>query len=100
MILNGREMDTKYDSFRTTAAKVIQNPKCQEYIEKFREENKATYKNLRDINIAILQDIALDPCTGKRDRIAALKELNSMCGYNSTNVNLNADANIVVDLDL
>lgn len=58
------------------------NPKIWEYIAQFRAENQAENDRIRDENIAMLKQIAADPFASNRDRVAAMKELNQMCGLN------------------
>jgi hypothetical protein len=71
----------------------------EKWVSEFRQENKEQNEELRDQNIALLKDIAGDCTTNKRDRIAALKELNHMCGFGEENVNLKAQADIEVVID-
>lgn len=68
-------------------------------IERFRAENRAEYPHMRDNNIAILSDIA---AMGSRDsdRISAIKELDSIMGYNSTNLNLNGKVDSDIEVTI
>jgi hypothetical protein len=85
---------------RKCAFAMFAKPSVQKYIEELREENRKNYAHMRDNNIANLTAIATDPSVKKSDRIAATKELNSMFGYSAANVNLNAqiDTNVVVEV--
>ncbi len=60
----------------------------EELVAKFRAENREKFSHIRDNNIAILSDIAATS-TRNSDRVSAIKELNSMCGFNAQNVNVN-----------
>lgn len=73
--------------------------KIDKHVEKFRAENRAEYPHMRDNNIALLSEIAVN---GDRnsDRIAAIKELNSMCGFNTTNVNLNGKVDSDIEVNI
>lgn len=68
--------------------KFFKRANVQAYIEQFREENRQAYSTIRDENIAMLKDIASTKSNKKPDRIAAMKELNSMLGLNQTNINV------------
>jgi hypothetical protein len=66
----------------------------EKWVSTFQQENRAQHDKIRDQNIANLKDIAADDSTNKRDRIAAIKELNHMLGLGEENVNLKAQADI------
>ena len=68
-------------------------------IAQFREENRAKYPHMRDSNIAILTDIAVN---GNRnaDRISAIKELNSIFGYNTQNLNINGKLDSEIEVNI
>lgn len=70
------------------AFKFFNSPDVIKLVEQFRAENRAHYGEIRDENIAMLRDIASRPANRKTDRIAAMKELNSMLGLNQTNINV------------
>ena len=70
----------------------------KEYIRQFREENREKYSYLREDNIAMLREIAASS-KSNRDRVSAIKELNSMCGFNQQNINANVDSNIDVIIE-
>lgn len=86
---------------RTSAYNFYQRHKeeMDALIEKFRAENRAEYPHMRDSNIAILTDIAVNGAKDN-DRISAIKELDSIMGYNSTNINMNGrmDGEIEVNI--
>ena len=52
--------------------------------------------HLRDTNIATLNDIALNG--NNKDKLAAIKELNSMCGFNTQNLNLNGKVDSEIEV--
>lgn len=88
------------DGARSNACRYFKaNPKIQKYIEEIKAENRAKYGEMRDINIARLNDIADDETTRKSDRISAIKELNNMFGYNSHNINVDANQQIEVIIE-
>ena len=72
------------------ANKFFKRAKTQKLVEQFREENRAAFGYIRDENIAMLRDIASTEANRKPDRIAAMKELNSMCGFNQQNINVDS----------
>lgn len=72
------------------------HPQIMKYVEELKAENRARYPEMRDINVNRLNEIANN---GKAsDRIAAIKELNSMFGYNQQNINMDATQTINVSL--
>lgn len=75
------------------ASKFFNRARVKELVEQFRAENRSAYGNIRDENIAMLKDIASRPSNKKTDRIAAMKELNSMLGLNQ--LNLTVDTNTI-----
>lgn len=80
------------------ASKFFNRAKTQKLVEQFREENRAAFSHIRDENIAMLRDIASTESNRKPDRIAAMKELNLMCGFNQQNINVDSktiEVNIV-----
>lgn len=80
------------------AHQAFKKPSVQKYVEQLRAENRALYADMRDNNIANLASMATDLDTKKSDRIAAIKELNSMFGYNQQNINMDATQTINVSL--
>lgn len=70
------------------ATKFFNRERVKNLVEEFRAENRANYGFIRDENIAMLRDIASKVSNKKTDRIAAMKELNSMLGINQTNINV------------
>ena len=66
---------------------------------KFREENRARYPEMRDSNIALLTEIAVEG-TRNSDRIAAIKELDSIMGYNQQNLNLNGKVDSEIEVTI
>lgn len=82
----------------SNAYKAFRDPLVKEYIRQFREENKEKYAYLREDNIAMLREIAASSKSNK-DRVSAIKELNSMCGFNQQNINANVDSNIDVIIE-
>jgi len=68
--------------------------KIQAYVAEYQRENREKNAQMRDKNMAILNSIAENPNCGNKDRISAVKELNSMCGLNEQNMNINAKADI------
>lgn len=81
------------------AYKMFKEPQTQEFVEEYRRELRADYKNMKEKIVGELSEIAFDHEGTKGERTAALKELNSMFGYNNQNVNLNANADINVNLE-
>ena len=80
------------------ANKFFKSKRVLELVEQFRAENREAFTEIRDNNVAILKDIATTTTNKKSDRIAAIKELNLMFGYNQHNVNV-ADQVITVELE-
>lgn len=80
------------------ASKFFKRERVLELVEQFRAENREAFTEIRDNNVAILKDIATTTTNKKSDRIAAIKELNLMFGYNQHNVNV-ADQTITVELE-
>ena len=80
------------------AHKFFKRKRVLELVEQFRAENREAFTEIRDNNVAILKDIATTTTNKKSDRIAAIKELNLMFGYNQHNVNV-ADQVITVELE-
>lgn len=66
----------------------FENQLVKDYIKKFREENHKLLQSQRADNIAMLLSIATNLKTKDRDKISAIKELNTMCGYNIHNINV------------
>lgn len=68
-------------------------------IEQFRAENRAEYPHMRDNNIAILADIAAGS-SSNRDKISAIKELDSIFGFNSTNLNIQGKVDSEIEVNI
>jgi hypothetical protein len=68
-------------------------------IERFRAENRKEYPQIRDNNIAILTEIATEG-TRNADRVSAIKELNSMFGYNAQNINVNGRMDSEIEVNI
>lgn len=73
--------------------------KVDEYIAQFRAENRKEYPQIRDNNIAILTEIAAEGSRNS-DRISAIKELDSIMGYNSTNINMNGRMDSEIEVNI
>lgn len=82
------------ESSMANAWKVYHKPKVMEYVEELRAENREKYAEIRDNNIATLNEIATNPASKNQERVQAVKELNTMFGYNQANVNVNANQSI------
>lgn len=78
----------------TAAFRQFEKPEIRAYIETLKEENRKKYAEMRDNNISNLYSIATNLDNKTADRIAAVKELNSMFGYNQHNFNVDANASI------
>ena len=87
-----------YNTAHSEAHKIFKSPLVKEYVQQFREENREKYSYLREDNIAMLREIAASSKSNK-DRVSAIKELNSMCGFNQQNINANVDSNIDVIIE-
>lgn len=83
---------------RGRACEYFKDPVVKEYIQQFREENREKYSYIREDNIATLRNIVASSKSNK-DRMTAIKELNSMCGFNQQNINANVDSNIDVIIE-
>ena len=94
---NGLEVPSRVDA---AAYNYFKKPEVQKQVELFREENRKELKGLREQNISILQSIATSLGEKTSDRIAATKELNSMCGYNNININAEVDGTVQIIDDL
>lgn len=81
------------------AYEFFKHKKVQEYIEQFRAENRAKYPQLREDNIAILKAISVDLLSSNRDKVAAVKELNAMCGFNTQKVEVSAQKELVIEIE-
>ena len=84
---------------RANAYEFFRRDGVQQLIKKFQEENRKRLAYLRDENIAMLRDIASNEATSKKDRIAAMKELNSMGGFNQQNISVDSDIDITITLE-
>lgn len=91
--------NTNFNGNGNPSRYIKSNALIQKYLREFEEENARNLANLRQMNIDTLSELAYSGDTNKRDRIAAIKELNSMCGYNSSNVNLNGGLDIEVVIE-
>ncbi len=80
------------------AHKFFNRQRVKDLIEQFRAENREAFNHIRDENIATLRDIASTASNRKSDRIAAVKELNSMCGFNQQNINVDSKT-IVIEFE-
>lgn len=87
-----------YSSATGRACVCFKDPVVKKYVQQFREENREKYSYLREDNIAMLREIAASSKSNK-DRVSAIKELNSMCGFNQQNINANVDSNIDVIIE-
>ena len=96
-IQNGMEVPKKVDA---SAYNFFRKPEVQKQVELLREENRKELRGLREQNIALLQSIATSLGEKTSDRIAATKELNSMCGYNNININAEVDATVQIIDDI
>lgn len=81
------------------AYEFFRHKEVQEYIEKFRAENRAKYEDLRDENIAMLKSISVDILSSNKDKIAAIKELNAMCGFNTQKIEVSKVKEVVVEIE-
>lgn len=86
-------------SIVTLAYQAFKNPDVQFHIASLREENRKRYAEIRDKNIANLCEIAFSDKTSNKDRIAATKELNSMFGYNSQNINMSGNQTLEIVIE-
>lgn len=87
-----------YSTANADAYKYFKDPLVKECVQQFREENREKYSYLREDNIAMLREIAASSKSNK-DRVSAIKELNSMCGFNQQNINANVDSNIDIIIE-
>ena len=94
---NGIEVPKAVDK---SAYNFFHKPEVIKQVAAFREENRKELAGLREQNIAILQSISTSLGEKTADRIAATKELNSMCGYNSININADVDATVQIIDDI
>lgn len=94
---HGEEIDEAY--IRIHAYNAFKNPEVEHYIALLREENRKRYAEIRDKNIANLCEIAFNDKTSNKDRIAATKELNSMFGYNSQNINMSGNQTLEIVIE-
>lgn len=81
------------------AYEFFKHKKVQEYIEKFRAENREKYSQLREENIAILKAISVDMLSSNKDKVAAVKVLNEMCGFNTQKVELTTQKELVIQIE-
>lgn len=81
------------------ACRTFRNPYVKDVIAAYQKEMRETYDQQRDINIALLNNIATDLNQKPSVRISAIKELNNMFGYNYHNVNM-FDGNVTFDVVL
>lgn len=91
--------DINEGTIRYLAYQAFQNPEVQLHIDELRAENRKHYADIRDKNIANLCEIAFDDKTNNKDRIAATKELNSMFGYNSQNINMSGNQTLEIVIE-
>lgn len=75
----------------TSAFEFFKHGLVKQYVEQFRQENRKKLVNQRENNIAMLLEIASGLKVTNKDKIAAIKELNSMCGYNIQNINIDTN---------
>ena len=87
------------DNDWATAVKMFRKEEVIKAVHKYYEENRKLYALQRDKNIQALNGVVEDPDCSRKDRIAAVKELNNMFGYNSSNINVNGKANIEVVIE-
>ena len=83
----------------SNSCRYFAKPAIKKYIKQFQAENRERYSNMRDINIQNLYSISTDLGESTSNRIAATKELNSMFGYNSQNINVDANAAIEIVIE-
>lgn len=95
--LDHGEVMPKY--LRSTSHEFFKHALVKQYVEQFREENRKQLVHAREENIAMLKDIASSIDSNSKDKVAAIKELNSMCGYNQHNVNVDAKTKIIIDIE-
>lgn len=86
-------------TIRHTAYHRFKKEDVRAHIQQFKMDNRERLAELRDENVALLKDISTNPKLSNKDRIAAIKELNSMCGYNQSNLNVSATADIVIEIE-
>ena len=82
----------------TSAFEFFKHKQVQIYVDQFREENRKKLVNQREDNIAMLLEIATGLTANNRDKVAAIKELNSMCGFNIQNINVESNT-ITIELE-
>lgn len=80
------------------SSKFFKRARVLRLIEEFREDNRQTYSNIRDENIAMLREIASTQDNRKPDRIAAIKELNHMLGLGQENINVDSNS-ITIEIE-
>lgn len=94
-----REHDIPIPKYANSQAdKFFKRERVKELVEQFRAENREAFSHIRDENMAILKDIATTTTNKKSDRIAAIKEINLMCGFNQQNINV-ADQVITIEFE-
>ena len=82
------------------AYEFFKHKKVQHYIDQLKAENREKYEGLRDENIAILKAISVSNKAKESDKIAAVKELNNMCGFNAANkIQLSQEKELVIEID-
>lgn len=85
---------------RNTAYMFFKNNKIlANYIEYFRDENRKELAHLREENIAMLKEIASNVNSPNRDKIAAIKELNAMCGYGAQTLKVESENTITIEIE-
>ena len=82
----------------TSAHEFFKHSEVQAYVDQFRAENRKRLINQREDNIAMLLEIATSLGANNRDKVAAIKELNSMCGFNIQNINVDTNT-ITIELE-
>lgn len=83
-------MPVSHAEANSMAYKQFKKSAVIKYIQEFRDENFKKLEQMREDNIAMLMDIAQSSKSPK-DRIAAIKELNLMCGFNQQNIKVDSD---------
>ncbi len=84
----------KPHSIENSACRLFQSEEVQEWIEYFRKENQERFEHLRDINLGNLAEMIGSDKVSTKDKLAAIKIINDMCGFNHTNLNVNATAEL------
>ena len=83
---------------RTQAAKYMKKEKVKKWITELKAENASKREEAAEINFSMLLDMATDNDASYKDRMAAIKEINAMCGFNASNINVKGDIDTNIEV--